>query len=253
VIEHVSECSACAGEYHLLHPLLDWGAEVRRALSASTRPGLARIPGWLFGRVSPGYALAAIAAIALLIAPAAMIRSVADSQSMNRQLEAALAQQQGEIAAARQVVANLEGRLARETAANTQDRLSMQQLAQLPTPRLDVPVIALDPAFEGLVRGAPELRRITRPPDAPSMSLVLNIPPLQSRSTLEVEVMGSDGGIRWAGRTQRQEGDASVTLTLPAAGFPPGEYVIRVLDVGRGQAILGTYPIAVQSTAGATP
>jgi hypothetical protein len=110
-------------------------------------------------------------------------------------------------------------------------------------------MIDLEPQVHGAVRGSSDPRIVTRSPGAPGVTLILNFPPLASRSTVEVTLEGKTREVRWIARTQHDEGTATLTITLPGA-YPADEYLLSVVDVTRRPMPLATYSVLIQDTSG---
>jgi hypothetical protein len=98
------------------------------------------------------------------------------------------------------------------------------------------------------VRGSVDPQVVTRNPGASFVTLILNFPPLKSRSTLQVEVTDERGQARWSGRTTREPSTASLTLALPTDNYSAGLYDVRIFDVTRGRTLLATYALIIQAS-----
>ena len=202
-----------------------------------------RWTGWRAWWSSPRLALAMSAATVLLVTQGATLWQFAGIRRENAQLETQLAEHKTALSSTQNSLAALQQELERTTA--TQGELQ-QRLAQLSTPQLDVAIVDLEPQFGGVVRGGSEPRIVTIAPNAPTITLILNFSPLASRATIEVEIADEGGQVRWTGRTQREAGTSTLTLALPSADYPTGEYLIRLFDVTRGRTSLAAYPVVIR-------
>ena len=243
--EHIGSCSQCADEYRLLQPLQAWGEDMERVLSPGDRGSTSRWTGWRAWWSSPRLALAMTAATVLLMTQGATLWQFAGITRENAQLQTQLAEQKTALSSSQNSLTALQQELERTTA--TQGELQ-QRVAQLSAPQLDVAVVDLEPQFGGDVRGGTEPQIVTIAGNAPTVTLILNFAPLASRSTLEVEIADQDGQVRWTGRTQREATASTLTLALPSADFPSGEYLIRLFDVTRGRTSVAAYPIVIRHT-----
>lgn len=254
---HIASCAACTEEYRLLQPLQSWAGEVGRVLSPAEAGRSERSSGWRAWWSSPRLALAMTAAVVLLITQGVTLSRLLDTRNRNAQLETRMAERESALEATQTSLAAAQEQLRTETAAQAQlnDREQQRQaqldtlqqrLAELSTPRLDVPIAALEPGFAGAVRGSSDPQIVTASPDAPAVTLILQLSPLPARSTLLVEIVDQSGQVRWTGRTERQQGTDALTLSLPREGYPPGEYVIRLFDVTTGRRSLASYPVVIR-------
>jgi hypothetical protein len=247
---HIASCVACADEYRLLQPLQSWVADVERVLSSHDASGADRWTTWCAWWSSPRLALAVSAATVLLVTQGVTFSRLVESTRENVQLETQLAENERALSATQiSLVAAQEG-LRGLTEAQTQLNTLQERLAQLSTPQLDVAIVDLEPQYGGVVRGTSDPQIVTMAPNAPVVRLILNFPPLASRSTLVVEVAEQDGRVRWVGRTHHDQGAATLALALPSEGYPGGEYVIRLFDVTRGRTPLAAYPVVIRHTSG---
>ena len=244
---HIASCTACAEEYRLLQPLQSWAADVERVLSPPEVAHADRWTGWRAWWPAPGITLAVAAATVLLVTHGVMLSLLIDSRREKTQLETQLAQNNRRLSSSETSLTTLQEELRRETATKEQlNTLQQQRQAQLSTPQLDVAIANLEPRYAGVVRGSSDPQIVTTASNALTVTLILNFPPLASRSTLEIEVADRSGQVRWMGRTQRDQDTETLTLALPSAGYPAGEYVIRLIDVTRGRTRLASYPVVIQ-------
>jgi hypothetical protein len=102
----------------------------------------------------------------------------------------------------------------------------------------------LVPQTGGAVRGT-DTPVVTTAPDGSVVALSLNFEPLAARSTLEIEMEKVGGGFLWKTQTERDRGTEDLMAWLPS-GFPPGDYVIRLSNVTRGQRLLATYQLILR-------
>jgi hypothetical protein len=176
-----------------------------------------------------------------------------DSRRESGQLGIQLAENTQRLAAAESSLLALQDRLRSDTAAREQqDARQRQQLAQLATPQLGMAIVDLMPRVADAVRGSAAPPVVTTAPDAPALTLVLNFPPLASRTLLEVQVVDAGGQVLWTGRTQRDRETETLTLTLPTAGFPAAEYTIHVFDGPGRRSPLASYPVVIRHAGGGT-
>ena len=241
--EHIGSCSQCADEYSLLQPVQSWVKDVERVLSPRTADRSDRWAGWRAWWSSPRLALAMTAATVLLMTQGATLWQIAGITRENAQLQTQLAEQKTALSSSQNSLTALQQELERTTA--TQGELQ-QRVAQLSSPQLDVAVVDLEPQFGGDVRGGTEPQIVTIAGNAPTVTLILNFSPLASRSPLEVEIAEQGGQVRWTGRTQREATTSTLTLALPSADFPSGEYLIRLFDVTRARMPLAAYPVVIR-------
>jgi hypothetical protein len=241
--EHIGSCSQCADEYRLLEPLQAWGEDMERVLSTGDRGSTSRWTGWRAWWSSPRLALAMTAATVLLMTQGATLWQFAGVTRENTQLQTQLAEQKTVLSSSQNSLTVLQQELERTTAAQ---RELQQRVAQLSAPQIDVAVVDLEPQFGGAVRGGSEPRIVTLPPNAPTITLILNFAQLASRAPIEVEIADEGGQVRWAGRTQRDAGTSTLTLALPSADYASGEYLIRLFDVTRGRRSLAAYPVVIR-------
>ena len=238
--DHISSCTACADEYRLLKPLQSWVTDVERVLSSGDAAHANRWTSWRAWLSPPRLAFAVAAATLLLVTQAVMLSRLVESTRETAQLEGQLAQHETALAATQTALSVLQD----EQRRNSEAQAELQK--RLATPQLDIPIVELEPQPGGTVRGADDRAIVTTTPDAPTVTLVLNLPPIVSRSTFEVEVADKGGQVRWTGRTSRDQDGAALTLSLPAAGYPPGEYVVRLFDVTRGRTALAAYSVVIR-------
>jgi hypothetical protein len=243
---HIASCTVCADEYRLLHPVQAWVADVAR-LAPTDIDEADRWTGWRAWWSLPGIRVAAAAATVLLVAQGVVTTLLVDSRRSKTQLEAQLAENTQRLSASETSVSTLQERLQREVRAREELAGSQQQReAQLVTPRLDAPVFDLEPQYAGVVRGSSDPQIVTMASGAPIVTFVLSLPPLASRSTLEIEVADASGQIRWMGRAERDQDAVTLTLALPTIAYPAGSYVIRLFDVTRRRTALAVYPVVIR-------
>lgn len=243
---HIASCAACAEEYRLLQPLREWGTVIERVLSP---PDQTRASGWAAWRTmwpSSRIAVAVAVATLLLLTNGVVAWLLNNSRRESGQLGLQLAENSQRLAAAESSVLALQDQLRSDAAVREQrDALQRQQQAQLTAPQLGMAIVDLAPRVAGTVRGSASTV-VTTGPDAPAVTLVLNFPPLASRTMLEVRVVDASRQVLWTGRTERDRETDALTLTLPAPGFPAGEYAIHVLDGVRGGAPLTSYSVVIR-------
>jgi hypothetical protein len=245
IAEHVGSCSQCADEYRLLQPMQSWMAEAEQAVS----PRDDRADRWAAWRAwwsSPRLALAMSAATLLLVTQGVTLSQLVESRRENARYETQLAERERALSSTQNSLATLKQELQSETTAQAQ---LQEKLARLSTPQLGVAIVDLDPQYSGVVRGTPDPQIVSVSPEASTVTLILNFSPLESRALLEVEVADVNGQVRWTSRTQRDRGTANLTLALPSASYPAGEYAIRLFDVTRDRMAIADYPVVIRNPA----
>jgi len=243
---HIASCASCADQYRGLQPLRSWESDVNRLLSPQHTRGGAWWTGWPTSWWWP--ALAA-AAVVILAAQGVMLSRLVAGRRQNARLESQLAENSRRLSAGESSLSTLQEQLRSETAAKEQlDRLQRQRQAELSTPQLDIAIVDLEPRVAEAVRGAGGPQVVTTAANALVVTLVLNFPPLASTATLEIEVQDANRRVLWSNRTERPRDTAALTLALPTAGYPAGDYVIRIFDVTRGRTLLATYPVVIRHT-----
>lgn len=242
---HIAACDACTEEYRLLLPVKAWNAEAERILAPADAHGPERHAGWRTWWSSPRLAFAVGVAAMLIVSNGVVWSQLARSKRESTSLQTQLARNNSELSAARDRVMTLEEQL--RSAGPTHEQLNalQQQVAQLSTPGLDAAIVDLDPQLSAAVRGSSDAQVVMRAAGAPSVTLILNFPPLASRSTLEVAIESRTGQVVWTARAQRDAGTAALTVTLPA-GYPADRYVLRLRDVTRRPMPLATYSVSIQ-------
>jgi hypothetical protein len=246
---HIASCATCAEEYRLLEPFKSWMADVDPVGFAAHAAPADRWRTWRSWWALPRIVLAT--ATVLLVTQGIVLSLLVNNRRASTQLETQLAENIRRLSSSEASLDALQNRLRRETAEK--ERLAtaeQQRLAQLSTPHLDAAIADLEPQYLGAVRGSSDPQLVSTPPDALTVTLVLNFPPLAARRTLEIEVADANGLTRWTGRTERNQDTAMLTLALPTAGYPPGRYVIRLFDVTRGHIPLATYPLLIRPVGG---
>jgi hypothetical protein len=185
----------------------------------------------------------------LLAVQAVLLSQLVAGRRQNARLETELADNRARLSDTETSLSAMQRQLRGETAAREQlENLSRQPQAQHPTPQLGATIVELEPRPAEAVRGIAVPQIVTTGSSAGAVTLILHLPPLASRTTLEIEVADAAGQIRWTGRTEREQGADTMTLALPTADYPAGNYVIRLLDVTRGRSTLAMYPIAMRYT-----
>ena len=246
---HIASCASCADEYRLLEPFKAWMADVEPVISPPRAEPADRWSAWRSWWAWPQ--LAQVTASLLLVTVGAVSFLLVNDRRARTQLEAQLAENTRRLSSSEASFDALQGQLRREIAEKEQLATSeRQRRAQMTTPHLDTAIVDLKPQIAGAVRGALDPPIVTTAADALAMTLVLNFPPLSSRSTLEVDVADANGQSRWTGRSEQNQDTATLTMALPTAGYPPGRYVIRLFDVTRGRTLVATYPVVIRLTAG---
>ena len=248
---HIASCAECADEYRLLQPLQEWSGEVERALAPPAATLSRRWSAWLSSLSSPLPAFATAAALVLLVTQGVGVYLLVGSRRETARLETQLTENQRALSSTQTSLTALEEQLRSRRGTEEDLNALRQRLAQQSTPQLDAVIAELDPLAGGAVRGASDTQILTTPPGGSSVTLILNFEPLGARATLEVEVADEGGQVRWMGRTERDRAAATVILSLPAGGYPPGRYMIRLSDVTHGRRLLATYSMVLRQ--GATP
>jgi hypothetical protein len=239
---HIASCSACAEEYSLLQPLQSWMADVERAHSPHTATWADR---WLRGWSSPHrFSLAAAAATILLVTNAVILYQLFESRRESARLGTQLTQREGALSEAQSSLARLRESAGRTEGAQAQLEALQEQVARLAAPQLVGGLVGLDPTPGEVLRGSSDPQVIVAPSNAP-VTVVLNHEPLTVRSTLEIVIEGKGADMRWTARAQREPDSAAVAVVFPA-GYPAGQYDVRLFDVTRGRMLLGVYPIVIR-------
>jgi len=246
VASHIAECATCTEEYRLLSPFKEWNAEAERVLSPRERAAANRRTLWTTWWSSPTLALAAAAAIVLLVSNGVAISQLVKNRRQSTNLETQLARNASALSAAQARLGTAEEQL--RSAGSVQEQLNtlQQQVAQLSAPQLGTAMLNLEPQVPG-VRGSSDPQIVIRSADTPGITLILNFPPLASRSTVEVTLESTTRQVLWMARTQRDEGTAALTVTLPSR-YPAGEYMLRLVDVARPRTPLATYAVLIRET-----
>jgi hypothetical protein len=242
---HIGTCTACAGEFRLLQPLQSWSGEAEKVLLPDASPP-GRGKAWRAWWSSPRLGLAVATATVLLITQGVTISQLFESRRTNAQLETQLAERGSALSATQSSLKALQEVARSQTATQEQLTALQQRLAQLSTPQLEPTVVDLEPRNAEVVRGSADPQVVTTSPNVPTVTLILNFPPLASRSTLEVEVAREGGPPQWMGRIQRNADTTSLTLALPTLAYPTGAYVVRLFDVSRGRTLLATYEVIIR-------
>jgi len=246
---HIASCATCADEYRLLEPFESWMADVEQAVSPPPAVAADRWLAWRSWWASPRIILAT--ATVLLVTQGLVLSLLVNNRRARTQLEGQLAENIHRLSSSEASLDALQNQLRREIADKEQlATAERQRLAQLSTPHLDADIVDLEPQYTGAVRGTADSQVVTIPPEALTVTLVLNFPPLAMRGMLEIEVTDASGQSRWTGRTERNQDTAMLTLALPTAGYPAGRYVIHLFDVTRGRIPLATYPVLIRPADG---
>jgi hypothetical protein len=247
--EHMASCAVCADDYRALRLLQPWEGELERALPSQAADPASRWTSWRAWWSPPRLAIIAAAAAVLLAVQAVLLSQLVAGRRQNARLETELADNRARLSDTETSLSAMQRQLRGETAAREQlENLSRQPQAQHPTPQLGATIVELEPRPAEAVRGIAVPQIVTTGSSAGAVTLILHLPPLASRTTLEIEVADAAGQIRWTGRTEREQGADTMTLALPTADYPAGNYVIRLLDVTRGRSTLAMYPIAMRYT-----
>lgn len=255
--DHIGSCTQCADEYRLVLPLQSWATEVQQALPRDKQALRGASHSWRRWLALPRPAVALAAVTVLLVLQAVPLYLFIESRREKQELEAQLGQEKETLSSTRASLATLQEELRRRPAAPTAEQLdalqrglappsaSQQRLALMSAPQLGVPILDLEPRNTGSVRGSADPQVVTPHRDASFVALILNFPPLTSRSTLEVEVTDENGHARWVSRTVGERSTASLTLALPTAGYPAGRYDVRIFDVTKGRTLFVTYAVSI--------
>ena len=278
VARHLITCTDCTEEYQLLRSLKPLTEQVRSTLDApvdipvsTTRP-LLRIVDKPASRSLPERFAAAVWAYrtGILVAAALVIGIVLGNwllfarpennpqiarlneelQDRDRRLESAvksLEQARGLLEeTARKGEDKAADRSKEEMARNRREISALRgTVRQLSGPRLDAPIIDLDPS-EG-TRGTPgEAQTGTViPANAELVTLILNFNNKQ-HSRYAIELYDSLGKRVWRGE-QAQKGDTrSVNLTLSRHFVPAGLYVIKLYGLDGKEELIGDYAMKIE-------
>jgi hypothetical protein len=278
IARHLITCTDCTEEYQLLRSLKPLTEEVRSTLNRSgdspvsiARP-LLRIVDKPASQSLPERFAAAVWAYrtGLLIAASLMIgvgvgnwllsarpenspqiaRLNEELQDRDRRLESAaksLEEARGLLEeTARKGDDKAADRSKEEMARNRQEMSTLRgRVSQLSRPRLDTPIIDLDPS-EG-TRGTPgETQTGTViPGNADLVTLILNFSNKQ-HSRYAIELYDSQGKRVWRGEQAQKRGNRSVNLTLPRHFVPAGLYVIKLYGLDGTQELIGDYAVKIE-------
>jgi hypothetical protein len=246
---HIGSCTACADEYRLLMPLQGWADDLDQAFSRSDAGRSRRsVAGWLAWLSVPRPALALVAAAVLVVMLAVPLYLVIDSRRHSALLEKQLAQNRELLSSTQASMAALQDELRLRAAAQATELNGLKErAAQLSNPQLGVIIRDLDATNAGVVRGAAKPEIVTTGRDVSLITLILHFEALKSRSILEVEIADESGQPRGVARSERDRATASLTLALPALGYPAGRYEIRLFDVTRGRTAIATYSVVIRA------
>ncbi len=105
-------------------------------------------------------------------------------------------------------------------------------------------VLAVAPGRAG-AEGAPP--RVTLPPDAIILRLVLTLPARSAHSLLTAALTSAEGAPVWSGRpATAADGAPTVTVDVPARQIPKGDYELRLKRPGlRGLEEIAVYAFTV--------
>jgi hypothetical protein len=226
-VDHLADCSECAGEYALLDPLRQWADGVAAPYDEG---GVRRTEenAW------PGYwrALAAAAVLAVVGLSSLNVWQWRRSESARSRLSEALADAQSRRAAERD-------------AASRQIADLNRAVAGLSRPQINVPIIDLEASgpFRGPGRGA--MKRIDLPAGIRFFNVVLYV----SDSTMYESyrlIVDRDGVEIWRGEGLQRSGYDTFTVSLPAAMFRAGRYRLTLHGAsGKGHTTVQEYEIEI--------
>jgi hypothetical protein len=202
---HIALCEDCADEFRALRSL-GGVLEGERRKRSSLAP-------WAL----------ALAASVLLAAGlgVALRRSRAETGRLEELLEQQVTEKDRAIAEARRT-------------SDAEVSSLRERLDSVVSPRLDVPIVDLDPFDATRGGGRDPVSTIDVEGGADLVTLILNFPPRRPRDGFRVEVLDDGGRLRFEGKAPRGGERASVNLTLSRAAAPDGLYRIRLRD-GEGE------------------
>lgn len=205
VAAHIAGCSDCAREYRVARSMRPFGAAARAELGS-------RFPIW--------QSVAAAAAVACIVLTLLWRNDGGD-------LRRELAVQQQELTRMRAALA----------AARVRPLPALHPMAAPVTPQLGVTIVDLDADGSRGATAAPSI--IARPKGTGDIVLILHLP-AEIRAPAQIEMSGANGAM-WQDTLSSGIEGGTVTLSLPRALAPPGNYTVRVRS-GKSEA---TFPFRV--------
>jgi hypothetical protein len=110
---------------------------------------------------------------------------------------------------------------------------------------VNVPIVDLEPPAQ--VRGEGSRRQIIRlEPNTSIVTLIVNTDAPRRAADYTLDLLDATGTTVWTGSGLRPGADATLSVALPAALLPPGDYVFSLAETN-GQRVLHRYPITVIS------
>jgi hypothetical protein len=217
LLDHLATCPDCAAEVRALRQLQGWAREATAALAPQPRRR-PLVPLLVAASVALA-ALSTVCLIALLQQRARVTAVASERNDLARELDAA----GSERAALGRRAAEAEARRA----------ASERAAAALGRPRLNVPILDLEP--RDVVRGerapAPAVAR-----SAGSVTLLLH-PRRRTTGPYLVELLAPTGARLWLERGLVEAPDGSLTLSLPTADLPAGVLRLRLSRERAGTAV----------------
>ena len=278
VARHLITCTDCTEEYQLLRSLKPLTEEVRAALGAPgeipvspARPML-RIVDKPAARSFPerlatavwGYRTALLVAASLTIgvllgnwllfarpdSSPQIARLNEEIRDRDRKLESAVESlEQARVVleeTARRGDDKAADRFKEETARNREEIAALRKtVSQLSMPRLDAPIVDLDPS-DGTRgnRGEAGAGVVIRS-DAHLITLILNFSNKQ-HSRYAVELFNSAGKRVWRGEQAHKGETRSVNITLSRNFVQPGVYVIKLYGLDGTEELIGDYAVKIE-------
>lgn len=112
-------------------------------------------------------------------------------------------------------------------------------------PQVNVPIVDLEPPSARRGEGSrPQVIRIPR--DAALVALVVNSSAEQRYAEYVLELSDANGATVWGGAGLRPDADGTLSVALPTALLPPGEYAFALAGVANSRRVpLHRYPVTV--------
>jgi hypothetical protein len=243
--QHIARCADCADEYRIVHSLRPWADDADRVLVRGEHAARLRVTSWW--RARRRAVLVAAAAVIVIVAQAGAIYYLwAGAGQQSARFEAQLADHAQSLSSAQAAITALEAELRTRPVPRGDMKALQDQVAELSSPQIGVPIVDLDPQESAAVRGERQAQVVTASADARSVALILNFAPLPSRVLLEIGIADDNGRTLWTGRAARDAQAATLNLTLPTRAYPPGLYTIRLFDVTGGRKTVATYRVTIQ-------
>lgn len=254
--DHVASCRRCSAVYR---DLLDLHREAQRlagAAPAAAPDATAAPPRRTAWAVAAAAALAAVSLAgwnAVLLdenrqLAADLARVDRPAQTEARPAEPRLPETADP--AVQEALAQLTD-LTRRVESQTEQIATLEgEVTALRAPRLNVPVVDLDP---GTARGsgAEAAQTVAVPPGAGLVTLILNPSERPAPGSYGLEILAADGRRVWSGAGLQPTPWDNFSLAVPRALLPDGRYRFRLTDP-RGTA-LETYDVRIETQTLKTP